>query len=197
MKVKVHKKRKKYYESQNLYKFFNKFQELSIFMDAFALQLVESPAKSEKKRFCELFESLTSFLYSSLKEISSHETTSQDVTKLVDELQTLQIAQKIKPKIHKNPNSEAPNTIKKPHIEKIETKNTKGTHHHTNSLDIEKKNKTNKIQNSIFTPVMKESEKAKNMNLKHLHPPPKINGNVNTYAFLQENSPLRNGNKIT
>ena len=168
-------------------------------MDAFALQLVESPAKNEKKRFFELFESLASFLYTNLNEISSHETTSQDVSRLVDELQTLQSAQKIESKIHKNPNSEPPNIIKKPHIEKVETKNAKGTHHHTNSLDIDKKNKTNKNQNSIFNPIVKESEKAKNlnMNLKHLHPPPKVNGNVNTYTFLQENSPLRNGNKIT
>ena len=166
-------------------------------MDAFALQLVEPPAKSEKKRFCELFESLASFLYTNLKEISSHETTSQDVSRLVDELQTLQIAQKIESKIHKNPNSEPPNTIKKPLIEKLETKNGKATHHYTNSLDIDKKNK-NKNQNSIFNPIVKESEKAKNLNInmKHLHPP-KVNGNANAYAFLQENSPLRNGNKIT
>lgn len=166
-------------------------------MDAFALQLVESPAKSEKKRFYELFESLTSFLSTNLKEISSHETTSQDVSRLVDELQALQIAQKIESKIHKNPLSEPPNTIKKPRIEKLETKTAKATHHHTNSLDIDKKSKTNKVQNSIFNPVVKEPEKAKNLNLKHLHPPPKVNGNVNTYTFLQENSPLRNGNKIT
>jgi hypothetical protein len=169
-------------------------------MDAIFLQTVESNSQNEKKRFYELFDSFSAFFYSNTKDlhIPLNEKFYPEISKLVDDLQVLQDSQKIESR-NKYSNPGTPKTLnKKTNVEKNDTKNKKLTsHHHTNSLDNEKKIKTsrNTPATSIFNLPLKDLEKqSKNLNLKIFSYQQKTNGKYNINSMALENH--KNGTKL-
>lgn len=104
-------------------------------MNDFKSQIVESsPSKNEKKRFFELFDSLSFYLYNNLR--SSLDQPSEklyfETNKLIDDLKKLKDCQKPSPRIKSDYNQIIPKKIR---IETIELKPKPIVHHiHTNSL---------------------------------------------------------------
>lgn len=131
-------------------------------MNDFKFQIVESsPSKNEKKRFFEIFDSLSLYLYNNIR--NSLDQPSEklyfETNKLIEDLKKIKDCQKPSPRIKAEHNQIIPKKIK---IETIELKPKPIVHHiHTNSLGARnEKNIKNIRQSPQKTFLSKDLDKS-------------------------------------